>query len=109
VEQQQLHVDVEREAGVYWAQVSEWPGCFATGGTLKELMEALEEAIGLFVTPDDEELPSLRLSVRGLDLVVESRQALRPARQELAGFDESPLVRSRDPHRGGPSLGWPRR
>ena len=30
---------------MYWAEVSELPGCFASGKNLDELQEALQEAI----------------------------------------------------------------
>lgn len=41
------------EGGVYWAEVRELPGCFASGETLDELMEALSEAIGMCLSPED--------------------------------------------------------
>ena len=43
-----LTVEVHDEDGVLWGQVVELPGCFATGETLDELMEALGEAIALY-------------------------------------------------------------
>jgi predicted RNase H-like HicB family nuclease len=48
VEERSLQVEVHYEGGMYWAQVKEWPGCFASGENLDELTEALEEAIGLY-------------------------------------------------------------
>lgn len=48
----ELVVSVHREEGSYWAEVRELPGCFATGDTLDELREALEEAISLYLTED---------------------------------------------------------
>jgi predicted RNase H-like HicB family nuclease len=39
----------------YWAEVSELPGCFATGFTLDELRESLTEAIALYL---DKPLPT---------------------------------------------------
>ena len=33
-----------------WADVIELPGCFASGGNLDELMEALREAIELYLS-----------------------------------------------------------
>ena len=35
------------EEDAYWAEVLELPGCFASGGTLTELKDALAEAIGM--------------------------------------------------------------
>ena len=39
---------VRFEGGSYWAEVKELPGCFASGGTLDELNEALAEAVSLY-------------------------------------------------------------
>jgi predicted RNase H-like HicB family nuclease len=64
VEERSLHVAVHFEGDGYWAEVEEWPGCFATGTTLEELTEALEEAVGLYVTPTDHKLEPLDLRVR---------------------------------------------
>lgn len=41
------------EDAAYWAEVSELPGCFASGQTLDELSEALEESIALYLSDDD--------------------------------------------------------
>ena len=38
---------VTHEDGMYWAQVKELPGCFASGADLDELKDALAEAIGM--------------------------------------------------------------
>ena len=35
------------EDGSLWAEVVELPGCFASGDTLDELWEALQEAVAL--------------------------------------------------------------
>jgi predicted RNase H-like HicB family nuclease len=45
----ELTVTVHQEHGGYWSEVAELPGCFASGGTLEELREALGEAVGLYV------------------------------------------------------------
>jgi predicted RNase H-like HicB family nuclease len=37
----------------YWAEVSELPGCFASGQTLDELSEALGESIALYLSDDE--------------------------------------------------------
>ena len=42
----ELTFTIHNEAGGYWAQAREWPGCFAAGRTLDELAEALQEAVG---------------------------------------------------------------
>lgn len=47
-------VTVHREEDeTYWAEVSELPGCFASGESLDELSEALEESIALYLSDDD--------------------------------------------------------
>lgn len=43
----ELHAQIRQEDGSYWAQVAELPGCFASGRSLDELAEALNEAISL--------------------------------------------------------------
>lgn len=44
----------DAEDGTLWAEVLDLPGCFATGETLDELRDALEEAINLYHTDDPE-------------------------------------------------------
>jgi predicted RNase H-like HicB family nuclease len=43
----ELTVRVHEEEGSYWAEVLELPGCFASGDSLDQLREALDEAIRL--------------------------------------------------------------
>jgi predicted RNase H-like HicB family nuclease len=43
---------IHHEDNAYWAEVIELPGCFASGDTLDELREALEEAISLYLDDD---------------------------------------------------------
>ncbi len=38
---------VHEEQGRYWAEVAEVPGCFASGASLDELRDALEEALAM--------------------------------------------------------------
>lgn len=45
----ELKVRVHHEEGSYWAEVVELPGCFASGDTIDELLEALGEAISLYL------------------------------------------------------------
>lgn len=40
---------IHEEDGVYWAEVKELPGCFASGRDLEELKEAAVEAITLYL------------------------------------------------------------
>lgn len=50
------------EDDMWWAEVAELPGCFASGATLRELSEALDEAVRLYqlppATPDSGEVDS---------------------------------------------------
>jgi predicted RNase H-like HicB family nuclease len=61
-EPQPLHVSVRLEDDVYWATVDEFPGVFATGDTLEELRESLEEGIALVLAPPGGEAPSVTLA-----------------------------------------------
>jgi predicted RNase H-like HicB family nuclease len=80
VEQRELHVDVHHEDGAYWAQVRELPGCFASGATVAELVEAIEEAVALYLAPPEAEGPaSLAVEVAGFNLSLESDRPLQPA------------------------------
>jgi predicted RNase H-like HicB family nuclease len=53
----QLTIRVRNEANAYWAEVVELPGCFASGVTLDELREALEEAVSIYLEDDDSPSP----------------------------------------------------
>ena len=76
----QLHVDVHREDGSYWAEVRELPGCFASGGTVDELVEAVEEAVALYLsTPDGEPTRSLATELASFELSIESDRPLQAA------------------------------
>lgn len=48
-----VHVHTEDD-GSLWAEVVDLPGCFASGDTLDELWEALQEAVSLYLTDDPE-------------------------------------------------------
>jgi predicted RNase H-like HicB family nuclease len=54
--QVELAVDVHEEDGMYWAEVPSYPGLFASGETMDELIEALGEAWSLY-TSDREAVP----------------------------------------------------
>ena len=46
----ELHASIrEDDDGTLWAEVTELPGCFASGATISELTEALIEAVGMCV------------------------------------------------------------
>lgn len=44
-----LTIFIREECAGYWSEISELPGCFASGRTLTELRVALGEAIGLYL------------------------------------------------------------
>ena len=56
-----LTVLVREEGSGFWAEVSQLPGCFASGRTLTELREALAEAIGLYLSDRPAQLADLEL------------------------------------------------
>lgn len=45
-----LTARIHQEDGSYWAEIAELPGCFASGETLDELREAIEESVSLYLT-----------------------------------------------------------
>jgi predicted RNase H-like HicB family nuclease len=45
----QVAIHKDEETGSYWASVVQLPGCYAAGRTRGELMEALSEAISLYL------------------------------------------------------------
>lgn len=45
-----ITVDVHLEDGQFWAQVREYPGCFAAGFTPKELEASLSEGLSLYLS-----------------------------------------------------------
>lgn len=47
---------IHQEDGMFWTEVPDLPGCFASGESLDELKEALAEAIGMYLTEPDEQL-----------------------------------------------------
>lgn len=49
-------VQVHQEDGHFWAEVEEYPGCFACGDSLDELWEVLAESLGLYLSTDREEV-----------------------------------------------------
>ena len=44
------------EDGSLWAEVPDLPGCFATGDDWNELLEAVQEAISVYVADDPDAL-----------------------------------------------------
>ena len=58
----ELHVHLRMEDGSFWATVDEYPGVFATGDTLDELRESLQEGISLYLAAPGEPAPRVQLS-----------------------------------------------
>ena len=57
---------IHHEDGTYWAEVPDLPGVFASGDTVDELLDALKEAIVLYLGPGETsaaELSELKLAV----------------------------------------------
>lgn len=99
VEERSLHIEIHREDEMFWARVKEWPGCYASGETLDELIEAVEEAIAMFVTPDEEQIVSLELKIREIEVRVGSQRPLKPSRTEVSAGPLSTPPRISSPHR----------
>jgi predicted RNase H-like HicB family nuclease len=78
----ELTVRVHYEDGAYWAEVLELPGCFASGATLDDLKDALDEAIAMYLENDEaaarsDLLDTPRQSTRGA-LRVDEMKVLVP-------------------------------
>ena len=63
-------VFIREDGAGYWAEVSDLPGCFASGRTLTELREALGEAIGLYLWDRPIELAVSQLGLGASELCV---------------------------------------
>ncbi len=57
---------VHEEDGSLWAEVLDLPGCFASGDSLDELRESLEEAVVLYLSDGFERQPLASPSTRRL-------------------------------------------
>jgi predicted RNase H-like HicB family nuclease len=60
-ESQELHVRLRSEDGAFWATVDEFPGVLATGDTLDELRESVEEGLSLVLARPGEDPPVVTL------------------------------------------------
>jgi predicted RNase H-like HicB family nuclease len=49
-----IHVHRDEHGGELWADIDELPGCFASGRDMNELREALNEAVGLYLSEPDQ-------------------------------------------------------
>jgi predicted RNase H-like HicB family nuclease len=55
---------VHEEDGSLWAEVLDLPGCFASGDSLDELRESLEEAVVLYLSDGSARQPLASSSAR---------------------------------------------
>ncbi len=62
----ELTARIRVEDGSYWADVVELPGCFASGDTLDELIESLQEGIALCLDRKGEQGGPLQLATATL-------------------------------------------
>ncbi|MGH2844420.1 MAG: type II toxin-antitoxin system HicB family antitoxin [Thermoleophilaceae bacterium] len=77
---EELQITVRLDEGALWATVEELPGVFATGDTLDELRESLEEGIALYVAEPGQPAPRVRLDeLEAPSVVTRSRAHLAPA------------------------------
>jgi len=60
----ELTARIHIEEGSCWADVSELPGCFASGDTLDELFESLQEGIALYIADEGEQGGALSIARR---------------------------------------------
>lgn len=75
-----LHVEVHRQDDYYRVQVKEWPHCFAIGQDFNELIEGLTDAIGLYVTSDEQVFTRVGLRIEEITVRIGSEGALEPPR-----------------------------
>lgn len=68
-----LTVFIREEGAGYWAEVSQLPGCFASGRTLTELRDALGEAIGLYLWDSAAQIVDTELRPGTAEVCVVSR------------------------------------
>ncbi len=62
-----------------WAEVEELPGCFASGGDMDELREALSEAISLYLSEPGRDVHVELYDEPGSESVTEQRLLARTA------------------------------
>jgi predicted RNase H-like HicB family nuclease len=62
----ELTARIHIEEGSYWADVPELPGCFASGDTLDELFESLQEGVSLYLADEGEQSGPLHVATATL-------------------------------------------
>jgi len=73
-----LTVFIREEGAGYWSEISELPGCFASGRDLTDLREALGEAIGLYLWDQPVSLENSELRVGTSTIAVRPPHAQQP-------------------------------
>jgi predicted RNase H-like HicB family nuclease len=58
-----IHIE---DSGGYWADVPQLPGCFASGDTLDELFDSLQEGIALYLSDEGEQSGRLHVATATL-------------------------------------------
>ena len=91
-----VQVTVHREPSGYWAELPEFNGCFATGGTLDELLVSVYNSLSLYLGDHEPD------RITSLQLEIESD--LKPADAE--DTTRRPPHRTRRSHRDDD---WPPR
>lgn len=76
-----LGLIVHHEDDHVWAEVEEYPGCFASGDNLDELREALEEALSMYLAPSEAERRRVILEIMPAE--PPHTEHRHPARAEL--------------------------
>jgi predicted RNase H-like HicB family nuclease len=62
----ELTARIHIEEGSYWADVPELPGCFASGDTLDDLFESLQEGVALYLAGEDRQNGPLHVATATL-------------------------------------------
>ncbi|MGZ6617300.1 MAG: type II toxin-antitoxin system HicB family antitoxin [Solirubrobacteraceae bacterium] len=66
---------IHHDGPEYWSEIAELPGCFASGGTLSELHDALGEAVGLYLWDEPAEVTPAELAVGPGEIDVQRPEA----------------------------------
>jgi predicted RNase H-like HicB family nuclease len=62
----ELTAHIHFEESSYWVDVPELPGCFASGDTLDELFEWLQEGVALYLADEGEQSGPLHVAAATL-------------------------------------------
>lgn len=66
----ELHARIREEDGMFWAEIEDLPGCFASGESIAEVIDALQEAVSLYLASEGP-APRAVPTVASVGLVVE--------------------------------------